>query len=74
MEGSQEALATFSLFPCLLRTFVGLEVSSGHPQLLELVSGVDRVMEEFDLPTFYKVTGSPVSSPSSPQVKARTLS
>ncbi|XP_074864821.1 U6 snRNA phosphodiesterase 1 isoform X3 [Carettochelys insculpta] len=36
------------------RTFVGLEVSSGHSQLLELVSEVDKVMEEFDLPAFYK--------------------
>nr|XP_048726678.1 U6 snRNA phosphodiesterase 1 isoform X2 [Caretta caretta] len=36
------------------RTFVGLEVSCGHSQLLELVSEVDKVMEEFDLPTFYK--------------------
>ncbi|XP_010215671.1 PREDICTED: U6 snRNA phosphodiesterase [Tinamus guttatus] len=36
------------------RTFIGLEVSAGHFQLLELVSEVDRVMEEFDLPTFYK--------------------
>lgn len=39
----------------LLRTFIGLEVSAGHFQLLELVSEVDKVMEEFDLPTFYKV-------------------
>ncbi|KAM6380924.1 U6 snRNA phosphodiesterase 1 isoform 2-T2 [Pluvialis apricaria] len=36
------------------RTFIGLEVSAGHFQLLELVSEVDRVLEEFDLPTFYK--------------------
>ncbi|OXB76085.1 UNVERIFIED_CONTAM: hypothetical protein H355_000184 [Colinus virginianus] len=36
------------------RTFVGLEVSAGHFQLLELVSEVDKVMEEFDLPVFYK--------------------
>ncbi|XP_071612571.1 U6 snRNA phosphodiesterase 1 isoform X4 [Heliangelus exortis] len=36
------------------RTFIGLEVSTGHFQLLELVSEVDRVLEEFDLPTFYK--------------------
>ncbi|XP_058011390.1 U6 snRNA phosphodiesterase 1 isoform X2 [Ahaetulla prasina] len=36
------------------RTFVGLEVSSGHSQMLELVSEVDEVMEEFDLMPFYK--------------------
>lgn len=36
------------------RTFVGLEVTSGHAQFLELVSEVDRVMEEFDLATFYQ--------------------
>ncbi|EMP32540.1 Matrix metalloproteinase-15 [Chelonia mydas] len=44
--------ATYVYLPC--RTFVGLEVSCGHSQLLELVSEVDKVMEEFDLPTFYK--------------------
>lgn len=32
-----------------------MEVSAGHFQLLELVSEVDGVLEEFDLPTFYKV-------------------
>ncbi|KAL1784933.1 U6 snRNA phosphodiesterase isoform X1 [Sigmodon hispidus] len=36
------------------RTFIGLEVSSGHGQFLDLVSAVDRVMEEFDLTTFYQ--------------------
>ncbi|XP_046538732.1 U6 snRNA phosphodiesterase 1 isoform X2 [Equus quagga] len=36
------------------RTFVGLEVTSGHAQFLDLVSEVDRVMEEFELPTFYQ--------------------
>uniref|UniRef100_A0A8C9UT83 U6 snRNA phosphodiesterase n=1 Tax=Spermophilus dauricus TaxID=99837 RepID=A0A8C9UT83_SPEDA len=35
------------------RTFVGLEVTSGHAECLDLVSEVDRVMEEFDLTTFY---------------------
>ena len=39
----------------LPRTFIGLEVSSGHAQFLDLVSEVDRVMEEFDLTTFYQV-------------------
>ncbi|XP_004843195.1 U6 snRNA phosphodiesterase isoform X3 [Heterocephalus glaber] len=36
------------------RTFVGLEVTSGYAQFLDLVSEVDRVMEEFDLTTFYQ--------------------
>ncbi|XP_076988691.1 U6 snRNA phosphodiesterase 1 [Tamandua tetradactyla] len=36
------------------RTFVGLEISSGHTQLLDLVSEVDKVMEEFNLTTFYQ--------------------
>ncbi|XP_076427742.1 U6 snRNA phosphodiesterase 1 isoform X4 [Peromyscus maniculatus bairdii] len=40
-----------SLLPT--RTFIGLEVSSGHAQFLDMVSAVDRVMEEFDLTTFY---------------------
>lgn len=39
----------------LLRTFLGLEVTSGHAQFLDLVSEVDRVMEEFELTTFYQV-------------------
>ncbi|XP_003315166.2 U6 snRNA phosphodiesterase 1 isoform X2 [Pan troglodytes] len=36
------------------RTFIGLEVTSGHAQFLDLVSEVDRVMEEFNLTTFYQ--------------------
>ncbi|XP_004704696.1 U6 snRNA phosphodiesterase [Echinops telfairi] len=36
------------------RTFVGLEVTSGHAQFLGLVAEVDSVMEEFDLTTFYQ--------------------
>lgn len=47
------------VFWSLFRTFVGLEVSTGHFQLLELVSEVDRVMEEYDLPVFYKVRPFP---------------
>ncbi|XP_040838561.1 U6 snRNA phosphodiesterase isoform X2 [Ochotona curzoniae] len=39
---------------CCQQTFVGLEVTSGHTQLLHLVSEVDRVLEEFDLTTFYQ--------------------
>lgn len=45
------------------RTFVGLEVTSGHTQFLDLVSEVDRVMEEFALTTFYQVVNGPFSSP-----------
>uniref|UniRef100_A0A8D2DJF1 U6 snRNA phosphodiesterase n=1 Tax=Sciurus vulgaris TaxID=55149 RepID=A0A8D2DJF1_SCIVU len=35
------------------RTFVGLEVTAGHAECLDLVSEVDRVLEEFNLTTFY---------------------
>ncbi|CAJ1057540.1 U6 snRNA phosphodiesterase isoform X2 [Xyrichtys novacula] len=36
------------------RTFLGMEVANGHPQLLDLVQAVDRTMMEFNLDTFYK--------------------
>ncbi|XP_062856219.1 U6 snRNA phosphodiesterase 1 isoform X2 [Trichomycterus rosablanca] len=36
------------------RTFLGMEVSTGHAQLHELVKRVDETMEEFTLSTFYK--------------------
>lgn len=36
------------------RTFLGMEVCTGHAQLLELVRAVDRAMTEFHLDTFYK--------------------
>lgn len=36
------------------RTFLGMEVSTGHAQLLELMKIVDRTMEEFRLDTFYQ--------------------
>uniref|UniRef100_A0A5F9DJG5 U6 snRNA phosphodiesterase n=1 Tax=Oryctolagus cuniculus TaxID=9986 RepID=A0A5F9DJG5_RABIT len=48
VQALKDRLAAFQ------RTFVGLEVTSGHAQLLDLVSEVDRVMEEFDLTTFYQ--------------------
>ncbi|NWX91654.1 USB1 phosphodiesterase, partial [Nothoprocta pentlandii] len=66
VQSLKERLAPFHRFFCLAnqvkvytnqnktRTFIGLEVSTGHFQLLELVSEVDKVMDEFDLPTFYK--------------------
>ncbi|XP_010716315.1 U6 snRNA phosphodiesterase, partial [Meleagris gallopavo] len=66
MQSLKERLASFHRFFCVAdrvkvytnqnktRTFVGLEVSTGHFQLLELVSEVDKVMEEYDLPLFYK--------------------
>ncbi|NXQ95034.1 USB1 phosphodiesterase, partial [Sagittarius serpentarius] len=70
----KERLAAFHRFFCVAdqvkvytnqnktRTFIGLEVSAGHFQLLELVSEVDRVLEEFDLPTFYKARRLPLTS------------
>ncbi|KAM4734506.1 U6 snRNA phosphodiesterase 1 isoform 2-T2 [Anableps anableps] len=36
------------------RTFLGMEVSTGHAQLLDLVRVVDKTMTEFRLDTFYK--------------------
>ncbi|XP_039988002.1 U6 snRNA phosphodiesterase isoform X2 [Xiphias gladius] len=36
------------------RTFLGMEVCTGHAQLLDLVQVVDRTMTEFRLDTFYK--------------------
>ncbi|XP_047203548.1 U6 snRNA phosphodiesterase 1 isoform X1 [Girardinichthys multiradiatus] len=36
------------------RTFLGMEVSTGHAQLLDLVRAVDKTMTEFRLDTFYK--------------------
>ncbi|XP_070686672.1 U6 snRNA phosphodiesterase 1 isoform X2 [Pempheris klunzingeri] len=36
------------------RTFLGMEVCTGHAQLLDLVQAVDRTMTEFRLETFYK--------------------
>ncbi|XP_034390339.1 U6 snRNA phosphodiesterase [Cyclopterus lumpus] len=36
------------------RTFLGMEVCTGHAQLLDLVQAVDRTMTEFRLETFYQ--------------------
>ncbi|XP_040265930.1 U6 snRNA phosphodiesterase [Bufo bufo] len=36
------------------RTFLGLEVVRGHQQLLEVVSQVDKSLQEFNLETFYQ--------------------
>lgn len=36
------------------RTFLGMEVCTGHAQLLDLVQAVDRTMTEFHLDTFYQ--------------------
>ncbi|XP_063767780.1 U6 snRNA phosphodiesterase 1 isoform X2 [Eleginops maclovinus] len=36
------------------RTFLGMEVCTGHAQLLDLVHDVDKTMTEFHLDTFYK--------------------
>ncbi|XP_066099833.1 U6 snRNA phosphodiesterase 1 [Saccopteryx bilineata] len=60
------------------RTFVGLEVTSGHAQFLDLVSEVDRVMEEFDLTTFYQDPSFHISlawcvGDAGPQLEGRCL-
>ncbi|XP_036008036.1 U6 snRNA phosphodiesterase [Fundulus heteroclitus] len=36
------------------RTFLGMEVSTGHAQLMDLVRVVDKTMTDFGLDTFYK--------------------
>uniref|UniRef100_A0A1A8IY51 U6 snRNA phosphodiesterase n=1 Tax=Nothobranchius kuhntae TaxID=321403 RepID=A0A1A8IY51_NOTKU len=36
------------------RTFLGMEVSPGHAQLLDIIQAVDKTMTEFQLETFYK--------------------
>ncbi|KAJ8417455.1 hypothetical protein AAFF_G00286820 [Aldrovandia affinis] len=36
------------------RTFLGVEVTTGHAQLLEVVRAVDQTMAEFNLSTFYQ--------------------
>ncbi|KAJ8248820.1 hypothetical protein GJAV_G00228100, partial [Gymnothorax javanicus] len=36
------------------RTFLGVEITTGHAQLLEVVRAVDQTMGEFSLSTFYK--------------------
>ncbi|KAM9470437.1 U6 snRNA phosphodiesterase 1 isoform 2-T2 [Clarias gariepinus] len=36
------------------RTFFGMEISTGHMQLLEVVKRVDKLMEEFNLSTYYE--------------------
>lgn len=41
-------------FAC--RTFLGMEVSTAHAQMLDLIRAVDRTMTEFRLETFYKVS------------------
>lgn len=40
---------------CSCRTFLGMEISTGKTQLLELIKIVDETMKEFNLSTFYKV-------------------
>lgn len=36
------------------RTFLGLEVSNGHTQLLDIIKVVDKTMTDFKLETFYE--------------------
>ncbi|KAK2838460.1 hypothetical protein Q7C36_013274 [Tachysurus vachellii] len=66
VQSLRSALATCSGFVCLAdklkvysnqektRTFLGMEISTGHMQLLEVVKSVDKVMEEFNLSTYYE--------------------
>lgn len=44
------------LFGMLYRTFLGMEISIGKTQLLEVIKIVDLTMNEFKLNTFYKVS------------------
>uniref|UniRef100_A0A3Q0S5S4 U6 snRNA phosphodiesterase n=1 Tax=Amphilophus citrinellus TaxID=61819 RepID=A0A3Q0S5S4_AMPCI len=65
-QGLKTSLARYKRFVCSAgrlqvycnaektRTFLGMEVSTGHAQLLDLVQVVDRTMTEFHLETFYK--------------------
>lgn len=43
------------------RTFLGMEVCTGHAQLLHLVQIVDKTMAEFLLETFYEVSAHQTS-------------
>ncbi|KAH1002844.1 U6 snRNA phosphodiesterase 1 isoform X2 [Dendroctonus ponderosae] len=36
------------------RTFISLEIRCGHNTLVQLVDAVDRCLDDFELPTFYK--------------------
>ncbi|XP_060784221.1 U6 snRNA phosphodiesterase 1 isoform X3 [Neoarius graeffei] len=66
VQSLRSALAKCGGFVCLAdklkvysnqektRTFLGMEISTGHTQLLEVVKRVDEVMEEFNLSTFYE--------------------
>ncbi|KAM9301683.1 U6 snRNA phosphodiesterase 1 [Gastrophryne carolinensis] len=65
VQALRERLGTMRRFLCVAdrlkvytnqektRTFLGLEVSVGRPQLLEVVAEVDQSLQEFDLETFY---------------------
>lgn len=37
------------------RTFIGLQIRTGYDSLMKLVNACDICLEEFSLPTFYKV-------------------
>ncbi|KAL2093678.1 hypothetical protein ACEWY4_010990 [Coilia grayii] len=66
VESLKSSLAHIQGFPCLAsrlnvysnsertRTFLGLEISTGHAQLTQLTKVIDRTMEEFRLSTFYQ--------------------
>lgn len=38
------------------RTFLSLQTRCGHDTLVQLVDAVDRCLDDFELPTFYKVS------------------
>ncbi|KAF7707622.1 U6 snRNA phosphodiesterase isoform X1 [Silurus meridionalis] len=66
VQALRSALATCMGFVCLAdklkvysnqektRTFLGMEISTGNMQLLEVVKRVDAVMEKFNLSTYYE--------------------
>lgn len=38
------------------RTFIGLQIRSGHDTLLKIVQSLDSSLAEFNLPTFYQAS------------------
>ena len=56
LTSTENVCMIFLLLFLSVRTFLGMEVSTAHTQLLELVRVVDRTMKDFRLDTFYKVT------------------
>ncbi|XP_043084185.1 U6 snRNA phosphodiesterase isoform X2 [Puntigrus tetrazona] len=66
IQSIRTSLTQFQKFSCLAdklrvysnaektRTFLGMEISTGKTQFLELIKIVDETMKEFSLSTFYK--------------------